>query len=300
MAKVTRRIGVLATVLLGAAVVGCSGSSASAPAPATAGSAVAANDLEGAGLREHHRYHHHGGVTLFIAMGLDTLGVAPERRAAVEKIRTDLQARMAPARTAEQNLVTALADGLAAGSFDAAKVDAAVAQATAAAAAVHDASIEALNQLHAVLTPPERAALVDKVEAHWAVWKKTNADDLGSAQEGAGHVSALARDLDLTPDQADKIRAGLREGMKGVPRLDSEEVTTYLRAFGEAFRGETFDAKALTAANGANTHLAGWGAAHMARFVETASPVLSPDQRTKLAERLREHATHGLGAQETP
>ena len=40
-----------------------------------------------------------------------------------------------------------------------------------------------------------------------------------------------------------------------------------------------------------------WGAAHLARFVEAATPILTPDQRASLAERLREHAAHDPSAQ---
>jgi|CZKU01.1.fsa_nt_gi Spy/CpxP family protein refolding chaperone len=300
MASIACRMGIGAAVLFAAgATAGCGGNSASTPPPATA-AAVDGDDDATADLTEHHRYHHHGGVTLFIAMSLDTLGVSPEQRAAVAKIRADLHARMEPARAAEQTLVALLADGLAAANFETAKVDAAVAQLTAAAAVVHEASADALNDLHVVLTPPERAALVDKVEAHWAVWREANADDTGAAKVGGGRLATLATDLDLAPDQVDKIRAALGEGMKTVPRLDPQETTTELHAFGDAFRSEKFDARSLATASVANTHLVGWGAAHMARFVEIVSPVLTPDQRAKLAQGLHEHANHDPSAQGTP
>jgi Spy/CpxP family protein refolding chaperone len=296
IAPTTWRIGVVAALLLGGtASVGCAGSSANAAPAATPTSAVA--DDATAGLIEHDRYHHHGGVTLFIAMSLDTLGVSPEQRAAVEKIRSDLHARMEPARAAEQNLGGTLADGLAAGTIDAAKVDAAVAQLTAAAATVHEASIDALNELHGVLTPPQRAALVDKVESHWAVWQAANADEVGTPHPSEGRLAMLATDLDLTPDQVDKIRAGLGDTMKGVPPLDPQEVAAHLRAFDDAFLSERFDARLLVTASGVNAHMVGWGAAHMARFVETVAPVLTPDQRTALAQRIHEHATHDPSAQ---
>jgi Spy/CpxP family protein refolding chaperone len=301
MAWMKRSVGIVATALFAAGTTGgCGGSSANTPPPATA-STESVSDAEDANadLMEHHRYHHHGGVTLLIAMSLDTLGVSPEQRAAVERIRADLHARMEPARAAEQALVATLAEGLAAAKFDTAKVDAAVGQLTVAGAAVHEASADALNELHAVLTPPERAALVDKVEAHWAVWHKANADETGAATEG-GHLATLATDLDLTPDQVDRIRAGLSEGMKTVPRLDPQEIATELRAFGDGFQSEKFDARALTTAGVANAALIGWGAAHMAHFVEVVSPVLTPDQRAKLAQRLHEHASHDPSAQGTP
>jgi Spy/CpxP family protein refolding chaperone len=299
MALMARRTGIFAAVLFGVgATVGCGGRSANTQPPAAAASATDGDEAV-VGLIEHHRYHHHGGVTLFIAMSLDTLGYSPAQRAAVEKIRTDLHARMDPARAAEQNLMATLADGLAAANLDAAKVDAAVARVTAAAAGAYDASVDALSELHNVLTPPQRAALVDKVEAHWAVWQKANAEETGPAKQ-AGHLSPLVDDLGLTADQMDKIRAGLGGSMKAVPRLDPQEIAARLRTFGDAFRSEKIDAKGLTTASSANTRMVGWGAAHLAHFVETVSPVLTPDQRAKLAQRLREHAMHNPSVQVNP
>lgn len=286
MASMACRMGLVATILLGmSSTMACGGRAANAP------SAAAGDDDDDAtvGLIEHHRYHHHGGVSLFIAMSLDTLAISPDQRGAVEKIRADLHARMEPAHVAEQNLQVVLADGVAAGSFDAPKVEAAVAQLTAAGATVHDASADALNQLHEILTPAQRAALVDKVSAHWAVWQNANAEE--------HHLALLMADLELTPDQVQKIRAGLGDGMKAVPKLDSQEITTHLHAFDAAFRSEKFDAKALTTGGAASAHMIGWSASTMAHFVETVSPVLGPEQRAKLASHLRDHASHDPSAQ---
>jgi Spy/CpxP family protein refolding chaperone len=296
MASKTRTIGAAAILLCGCAALGCGGS-AGASRPA-ADATQTANDDVTAGLMEHHRYHHHGGLTLLIAMSLDTLGVPAEERATVETIRAELYARMEPARAAEQGLEATLADGLAEGHIDAAKVDASIAQLTAAAAAVHDAACDALNRLHDVLTPPQRTALVDKVESHWAVWQTVNAEETGaSGADDGGHLAALAMDLGLTSEQIGRIRAGLAEAMKNVPRVDSHEVAAHLRAFGEAFRRDKFDARALATASRVDAHLVGWGATHLARFVEVASPVLTRDQRTEWSETLREHASHNPSAQ---
>lgn len=282
--------GILATLLLGTGgMLGCGGSAATNAPPASVAGASAEEEDATAGLLEHHRHHHHGGVTLLIAMSLDTLGLSPEQKPAVEKIRSDLHARMEPARAAEQNLVSTLADGLAGGTMDPAKVDAAVAQLTSAAAMIHDASTDALNQLHAVLTAPQRAALVDKLEAHWSVWQKANTDE-------NDRLTELTADLDLTPDQVEKIRASQAEAMKAVPRFDSQEVGAHIHAFGDAFRAPTFDAKALTTGGAATAHMVGWGGAHMAHFIESASPVLTPEQRGKLAQMLRQHAAHNPSA----
>jgi Spy/CpxP family protein refolding chaperone len=292
MPAIKQVTGIFATLLLGSgAVLGCGGSASTRAPPASVAGASTEEDEEDvmAGLVEHHRHHHHGGVTLLIAMSLDTLGLSPEQKPPVERIRSVLLARMEPARAAEQNLLGTLADGLAVGVPDPAKADAAVAQLTSAAASIHDASTDALNQLHSALTPPQRAALVDKLEAHWSVWQRANTDE-------SDHLTQLTMDLTLTPDQVDKIRVSQAEAMKAEPRFDPQEVAAHIRAFGDAFRTQTFDAKALTTGGTATAHMVGWGAAHMAHFIESMSPVLTPEQRGKLAQILRQHANHNPSA----
>jgi Spy/CpxP family protein refolding chaperone len=244
-------------------------------------------------LSEHHRHHHHGGVTLLIALSIDALGVSPDQRAAVEKIRADLHARMEPARAAEQAVHSLLADGVAAGAIDHAKVDAALAQLTATAGAVHDATADALTQLHDALTPLQRATLVDKVEAHWVVWQSANAEELkdpAGQPRRDGHLARLAHEIGLRQDQLDKIHASL--AATTAPRFDPQEIAAYVRAFGDAFRADKFDARTLTTGGGADAHLAGFGAARMVRFYEAVEPVLTTEQRATLSGILREHASY--------
>lgn len=275
----------------------CGAGSRSAAQPVVVAAATPADTDAMAALREHHRYHHHGGATLFIAMSIDTLGISDEQREAVRKARVELQARMLDARLAEQMLMNALADGLAQSMFDATRVDAAIARVTAAAAALYDASTAALDDLHRALTPEERGALADKVLAHWAVWRAANAEEgTGTDTEGDA-LARLARDFSLSIDQVNAIRAGLGEKMRGAPPLAANEIAEQLQTFGDAFRRDQFDAKALSGTAAANVHLVGWGAAHMARFVETASGVLTLEQRTMFAARLRDHAAHDPSAE---
>jgi Spy/CpxP family protein refolding chaperone len=311
----------VAPLFVSIVAVGCGASSSSTPVPTTptavtpvaavspppapeassgASAAPAADTTEkedeeaSAELIEHHRHHHHGGVARFVAMSLDTLGVTPEQQAVVEKIQATLQAALEPTRVAERKVVLLLADGIAAGKIDKVKADAAAAQVGAASTGVHRAIADALNQLHSVLTEPQRAALVEKVEAHWQVWQEANestADD-GEPHEH-GHLDALAREVSLTPEQVEKIRTSLRVVFGDAhQRLDSERVTTHLHAFSTAFESSSFDAKTLTTADVVNAHLGTWGAARMAHFYEAVTPVLTPEQRTKLAEHVREHANH--------
>jgi Spy/CpxP family protein refolding chaperone len=227
-------------------------------------------------------------------MSLDTLGVTADQRSAIQKVQADLRAKLEPANAAERKVVALLADGIAAGRIDRAKVDLAIADVGRASSGVHAAIVNALNQLHAVLNEAQRAALVDKVEAHWQVWKEANAGGKAAAEPREhGHLEALTHELSLTPDQVDTIRGTLRATSGGAREpLDADKVSAHISAFGTAFEGASFDAKALKSADGLNAHLASWGATTMARFYEAVAPVLTPEQRSKLAEQVREHANH--------
>jgi Spy/CpxP family protein refolding chaperone len=269
---------------------------AQAPSPtpasgASTASATPADDPAGSQLMEHHRHHHHGGVTKFIAMSLDTLGADDAKRSQIEKLQSDLHAQMASARDAEKGLLLTVADGVAAGTVDAAKVDAAITKVTTASEAVHGASLDTLNKLHAILSPPERAALADKVEAHWEVWRQVNHEAEPGGRERGGRLARLTEEVTLTPDQLTKISAALKSGPAGAPaKFDPQKAEAHVKAFATAFAGDTFDAKAVTA--NANGQLASRGATRMAHFYETVTPLLTPEQRTKLAAELREHASY--------
>ena len=240
-------------------------------------------------IRHFHRHHHHGGVMTFISMAAETLGLDPTKKAQVEKIRTDLQAKMAPARDAEHDLLfLTLADGIASGNIDTAKVDAAQAKVAAASAQIHTATGDALTQLHDALSASERQALVDKVKAHWEVWQKVNSGEKANSTEKGSHLEHMTKMLSLTPDQVTKITAALATD---APPKDSDPkpVDAYVTAFATAFTADKFDPKALAApATAAAGHVARFGGARMAHFYEAVTPVLTPEQRTKLAAHLRE------------
>jgi len=282
----------------GIALGACAGAPTGS-APAVAPTATAADDQAAADVTEHHRHHHHGGVTMFVAMSLDTLGAPPEQHAAIEKIQAELFAKMEPARSAEQQVVATLADGIEAGTIDAAKVDVALAKVATVAGSLRDATADALNELHAALTPEQRVALVDKVEAHWTIWRSANTDTEPAAAGGpshAGYLEAVTKELGLTNDQIEKIRSRWSAAAKDSSSpLDSQKVEAHLRAFGLAFESSSFDARSLTTSNGADTLLASWGSTRMAHFFESVNPVLTPEQRSALAQTLRQHMSHQEG-----
>ncbi|HEY2370902.1 MAG TPA: hypothetical protein VGH87_31125, partial [Polyangiaceae bacterium] len=156
----------------------------------------------------------------------------------------------------------------------------------AAVAQVHGAASDALNALHAALSPAERQTLADKVEAHAAVWKKVNAEEGVGSKDKGSRLEHLQRTLGLSSDQVDKISAALQKPT--TPKPDTTAMDGYVAAFVKAFPGDTFDAKTFNQANAANSAMAKHGIGRMVTFYETVTPVLTADQRTKLADHLRQ------------
>jgi Spy/CpxP family protein refolding chaperone len=261
------------------------------PAPTASAQPVTADDSVNEGLRDYHR-HHHGGLTTFISMAIDTLGLDDAKRASIEKIQSDLRAKTAPARDAENDVLAAIADGVAAGKLDNAKINAAVEKNAAASTGIHEATADALTQLHDALTPAERAALVDKVKAHWEVWHKVNVDEkAGNKDDKGGHLARLTKLLALTPDQVDKISAALATDAPVTPKTDPKAEDGHVQSFATAFLADKFDAKSLASSATASAgHVARHGGGRLLRFYAAVTPVLTPQQRTTLAAELREHA----------
>jgi Spy/CpxP family protein refolding chaperone len=286
--------GLAVCLAFGAAGAGCESSTTQSPpvlAQASIAAGTVATDEEGLSteLNAQHR-HHHAGFAGFLMMAVETIGVTPEQQAGIDKIKADFRAKMQPVRDANGSVIQVLADGIASGTIDTAKVDAAVAAVTAASGAVHPATVDVLNQLHAVLRPEQRTALVDKVEAHWSMWKEANAGDQATDNSRPdGHIARLASEIGLTSDQVEKVRASLAGTTRG--SFDPAEAEAHTKAFATAFAADAFDASTLSSGASAGARISSWGATRMAHFYEALSPVLTADQRAKVAERLRQHAS---------
>jgi hypothetical protein len=97
------------------------------------------------------------------------------------------------------------------------------------------------------------------------------------------------RELRLTQDQIVMIHAKLAGAPP--PPFDPQVVANHIHAFGEAFRADAFDARTIPGGS-ADVELSAFGAARVARFYEAVDPVLTAEQRAKLAEILREHAAY--------
>lgn len=274
-------------------------SAVASASPADAGVAnadaeAAQDELVADELHSHHR-HHHAGFAGFVMAAVETLGISPDQQTAIDGFRKDFRVKMKPLREANRAVLQLLADGVAAGNIDKAKVDAAITQAGTAATAVQPALPTLLDQLHGVLRPEERAALVDKVDAHFAAWKDAN----DKTADGSKHIRRVAKELSLTTDQVDKLRAALSAAKDTSKPFDPAATEAYQKAFDAAFAADTFDAKKLPAAGPGSASMVSWGTGRMASFYEALTPILTAAQRSTLADKLRQQAA-GPESKEKP
>jgi len=288
---------------------------------------------------------------------LDQVGIKPEQKPAIDAIKADLEKLPDSTKEAHSQLVKDLADGVAAGKIDKAKVAAdqkkLTQDANASSAMVQDDA----NKLHKTLDAGQRKKLVELVRAkgkemdeHMKAMGEHAKGDHGPGDKGPagkpagehehgpagkpgekgpagmagdhdkgehghmghgdhdkgehGHMGPgmmgdpdarldkLAEELGLTPEQKEKLKTKLAAVMKGEMGKMKEQhaaMQKSMKAIADAFESEKFDAKKL----GLGTH-----AADMVKrmtdgktlFIETVLSVLTPEQRAKFAEHIRQHA----------
>ena len=253
---------------------------------------------------------HEEGMHPFLA--LDGIELSAPQKDRVARIRADLAAKAAPMRTAREQYTAALAAAVEAGTIDRAKLDAA--RAALVAAASEAPMQDALRELHATLDPAQRKALVEATRG-----RMMKHGPRGARGEGRGHVGdehhvdrgrhhdrggpeghgpgnpmkRLAKELDLTDAQKqafkDEMKARFTRDAGGRDhKPDFEGMREHMKAVADAFVSDTFDPVALGVGTQAKT-MVERGATRSAELAEVATRILTPEQRTKLAAKIRVH-----------
>lgn len=239
------------------------------------------------------------GATGALFRAVSTLELRPEQKAGLEKIAADM--RDAEKATSEGDAGTGRAEmkashddlvaGVKSGKIDAAKMDAHLALMEKASKARQEREAEALDKLHALLDPAQRAATVATVKAmeeKREARMKARMADAGAAHDGGGadggarvfnartRLENMTKDLALEPDQAKKVQAMLP---KDDPKTDlREEAKKRSDATLEAFQKDELDAKKLEL----DPKKALQPMADTVKFLTQLVPILTPIQRDKL------------------
>ncbi|HEY1691212.1 MAG TPA: Spy/CpxP family protein refolding chaperone [Polyangiaceae bacterium] len=270
---------------------------ASAGCSGTAGTEPIAASPEGATTRAPVAQNAHGPLKV---MG-DALGDVPltaSQRAAVESLATDAENRHAAARAAHKDLALAIAGQVQAGAIDRAALQPKIDAVVAAMKAAQPGDRAGLEQLHAILTPDQRTAFVDAVRARMSQHKGA-----GAMREHHG-LKQWATDLGLSDEQRSQIKDGLKQhfqakmaaGHEGAPWGEAKE---HGHAVMEAFKGDRFVMNEVAPPHDV-AQMSQKMTDHLLGIAEVALPILTPQQRTLAAQKLRDRAEAGDEAAPLP
>jgi len=218
----------------------------------------------------------------------DALGDVPltaSQRPAVEKLAADTANRHAASRAAHRDLMITIAAQVQAGAIDRTALQPKIDALGAALQAAQPADRAAFEQLHALLTPDQRTAFVNAVEAHVA--------DRVAAVHDRHPLQQWAVDLQLTDDQKAQIRAVMKQQWQqaahdsnGTPWAEHRQQAKQMLA---AFAQDRFVMDEVAPAK----DVAGRAQRMTSRILgiaEAALPVLTPQQRALAAQKLKDKA----------
>jgi Spy/CpxP family protein refolding chaperone len=220
----------------------------------------------------------------------DALGDVPltiSQRAAIESLATDSDSRHASARSAQHELTLALAAQVQVGQLDRATLQPQIDQLVAALRLAQPAERAALEQLHVILTPDQRVAFVDALQARMQ-------QRMGGMWT-SHPLQRWAADLKLTEAQRAEIKAGLRQRFEAMHGGEEHAGLAGLAGHPhgqrvlEAFRQDRFVLDEIAPAQDPAKRAARMSD-RMFGLVETVLPILTPEQRAMAAQKIRERA----------
>ena len=224
---------------------------------------------------------------------LAQVGIKSEQKSAIDGIQADLEKLGDATKDAKAQLDKDIADGAGAGKLDKAKIDADVKKLVQAADGTTAAVQEAVNKLHKTLDAAQRKKLVElmrsKGKEHEEHMKTQMADH---EKNEHGRMDKMNDQLGLTADQKEKLKGKMEAGMKaemGKMKEHHAGMQKHMKAVGDAFETEKFDAKKA----GVGEHMGDMVkmmTGGRIKFVETMLAVLTPEQRAKFVEHVRQHA----------
>jgi Spy/CpxP family protein refolding chaperone len=274
------RIASISLLTLALSAAACGGTTATDQAPpATAQSAMTTAPI-GVGT--------HGAVKI----AGDALGEVPlraDQRAELEKLAADAEARHQAAGMNGQvrkDLVEAIALQVEAGKIDRAALQPKIDAAAAAWQSVQDQDRAALERVHALLDASQREKFVDALESHMKAAKGE------WHSHGRDHMKSWAADLNLTDAQRDQLKDAFRAKMKERSaaghdfRSEMKSHHENAEKVLEAFKGDRFVLDEVAPKKDPKVVAAKMSDGILG-MVETALPILTPQQRTIAAGKIR-------------
>jgi Spy/CpxP family protein refolding chaperone len=298
----------LSTVLLSSALAlaGCSGTGQEAPAPATQAQGQIAPVAANA----------HGPVKL-VGAALSQIPLRPEQRTEIEKMATEAEVRHETARKAQTDLMNAVADQVQAGAIDRTALQPKIDAAVSAAETLRPQDRAAFQRLHDLLDPTQREAFVnamkDKMHAEHGKWghhPHGAKDTANAAPEQAtpppagehehafgrfGQMKKMAEDLKLTDEQQSQIKDVFKAEFQkngGAHMREAMKMRDHAGNTMEHFKDSDFSVEKEAPQVDLRAKVSE-GTTHAIDIAQKILPILTPEQRTTAAQKIREHATNG-------
>src|SRR5579883_2649072 len=227
------------------------------------------------------------GPVKMIGLALGEVPLRAAQRTEIEKLAADADARHATTKQARQALAEAVAQQVEAGKIDRAALQPKIDAVATAMEQVRPADRAAFERLHAILDADQRAAFVNALEAQ--VHAKMG------EHPGKHHMHQWATDLKLTDDQKSQIHAIMKDrfaAMKSEHERHAKDGHdgAHGKKMLEAFKQDRFVMDEVAPA--VDVHAAAKKMSdRMLGFVEAVVPVLTPEQRTIAAQKIRTQAT---------
>ncbi|MFT3770206.1 MAG: hypothetical protein QM820_32660 [Minicystis sp.] len=219
---------------------------------------------------------------------IEKLDLRASQRDALAEVEQNLAADLAPHRETIRQVAETLAGSIESGRLD---PEVAAAQKAALLAAATDAKATfaaALNEVHDNLDADQRAELVARMQARH--------EQHARGEEGEAHrqeaMARFATELGLTSEQKQAIHEAVRDATeKAFPdrKARREAWEAKMKALGEAFVRDDFDAEEYDFAEGADQAIASFTEA-TERAIEVSGKILGPSQRIALAALIRDRA----------
>jgi Spy/CpxP family protein refolding chaperone len=220
------------------------------------------------------------GPARLIADALSKVCLSDQQRVAVEQLGKEVRAKEDVVGEARHAFVKALAEQVRSGHVDAGplkpEIDALVKTREEASPVLR----KALEDLHGILDAGQRTAFVDAIEG-----------DMKQLHDAAaGWFDSFASDLGLTDGQKERIKNDLTQA-----KADAETERDKVKAEFDAFEGDSFSIEKIFPESevGQKTRV---HAEKMVNLAGEVADILTPEQRSKLADRIEGKAAPTGGA----
>lgn len=215
-----------------------------------------------------------------------SLSIDPKTRDSVERIAARLEARATSERVREaaSALLEDVRPQILAGTIDTTKLASRFDEIAKSSQAREDEQAQALDDLHAALSPKDRRAVADAVaEAIAGARKEMRAPRHLSPNERA---AAISERLELDPTQRESVEKIFAELDHDDSAKEWAVANQRVDAIIEGFKGERFEAKSLDGIANSGEEARAIVMRNMQELARIA-PILDEAQRKKLSERMR-------------